>query len=93
MCNDILCRQITDMYMCECLFDEVVKIKFSPQARCHEEIVRSLMFAADQNRHLYSVSFISLCQGTVLCSSCADVFMIMVDGKKNLFLFQDRAAF
>ena len=93
MCNDILCRQITDMYMCECLFDEVVKIKFSPQARCHEEIVRSLMFAADQNRHLYFVSFNSLCQRTVLSSSCADAFMIMVDGKKNLFLFQDRAAF
>ena len=35
MCNDMLCRQITDIYMCECLFDEVVKIMFSPQARCH----------------------------------------------------------
>ena len=47
MCNDMLCRQIIDMYICECLFDEVVKIKFSPQARCHGEIVKSLMFAAD----------------------------------------------
>ena len=93
MCNDMLCRQIIDMYICECLFDEVVKIKFSPQARCHGEIVKSLMFAADQNRHLYSVSFNSLCQRTVLSGSCADAFMIMVDGKKNLFLFQDRAAF
>ena len=82
MCHGMLCLQITDMYVCECLFDEVVKIKFSPKARYHEGIVRSLMLVADQNRHLYSVSFNSLCQRAVLCGSCADVFMIMADGKK-----------
>ena len=55
MCNDMLCRQTTDLYVCECLFNEVAKIKFSPLARRHEEIARSLMLVADQNRHLYSV--------------------------------------
>ena len=93
MCNDMLCRQITDMYVCECLFDEVVKIKFSPLARCHGKIFRSLMLVADQNRHLYSVSFNSLCQGAVLCGSCAGAFMIIADGKNNLFSFQGRVAF
>ena len=48
MCHDMLCQQITDMYVCQCLFDEVVKIRFSPQARCHDEIVRSIMLVADQ---------------------------------------------
>ena len=48
MCNDMLCQQITGMYVCECLFDEVVKIRFSTQARCHEETVRSIMLVADQ---------------------------------------------
>ena len=28
MCNDMLCQQITDIYVCECLFDEVVKLSF-----------------------------------------------------------------
>ena len=93
MCNDMLYLQITDMYVCECLFDEAVKIKISPKARCHEGIVRSLMLVADQNRHLYSVSFNSLCQWAVLCGSCAGVFMIMADGKKSLFSFQSRVAF
>ena len=49
MFNDMLSRQITDMYVSKFLFDEVVKIKFSPQARCNEEIVRLLMLVADQN--------------------------------------------
>ena len=47
MFNDMLSRQITDMYLSKCLFDDVVKIKFSSQARCHEEIVRLLMLVAD----------------------------------------------
>ena len=85
MCNDMLCRQITNVYVCKCLFDAVVKIKFSLQARCHEEIVRPLMFVSDQHGHLFSVSFNSLCQRTVLCGICAVAFMIMVDGKKICF--------
>ena len=93
MCNDMFCRQITYIYVCECLFDEVAKIKFSPLARCHEEIVRSLMLVVDQNRHLYSVSFNSLCQGAVLCGSCAGAFIIIADGKKKLLSFQGRVAF
>ena len=51
------------------------------------------MLVADQNRHLYSVSFNSLCQGAVLCGSCAGAFMIIADGKNNLFSFQGRVAF
>ena len=76
------------MHVYERLFDEVVKIKFSPQATCHEEIVRSLMLFADQNGHLYSVSFNFLCQGAVLCGSCAGAFMIMADAKNNCFHFK-----
>ena len=82
MCNDMLCRQITDTYVSECLFDEVAKTKFPPLARSHEQIVRSLMLVADQNRHLCSVSFNSLCERAVLCRCCAGAFMIMADGKK-----------
>ena len=93
MCNDMFCWQITDMYVCQWLFDEVAKIKFSPLARCHEEIIKSLMLVADQNRHLYSVSINSLCQGAALCGSCAGAFMIIADGKKHLFSFQGRVAF
>ena len=76
------------MHVYERLFDEVVKIKFSPQATCHEEDVRSLMLFADQNGHLYSVSFNFLCQGAVLCGSCAGAFMIMADAKNNCFHFK-----
>ena len=76
------------MHVYERLFDEVVKIKFSPQATCHEEVVRSLMLFADQNGHLYSVSFNFLCQGAVLCGSCAGAFMIMADAKDNCFHFK-----
>ena len=76
------------MHVYERLFDEVVKIKFSPQATCHEEVVRSLMLFADQNGHLYSVSFNFLCQGAVLCGSCAGAFMIMADAKNNCFHFK-----
>ena len=76
------------MHVYERLFDEVVKIKFSPQATCHEEVVRSLMLFADQNGHLYSVSFNFLCQGVVLCGSCAGAFMIMADAKNNCFHFK-----
>ena len=39
MSNDMLCRQITDIYVCQCLFDEVVKIKFSSQVRCHQKLL------------------------------------------------------
>ena len=86
ICNDILCRQVTDMYVCEGLFDEVVKIKFSPQAKCHEELARLIMLVADQNRHLYSVSFNSSCQRAVLCDNCAGAFMIIADGKMFYFI-------
>ena len=40
------------------------------------------MLVADQNRHLYSVSFNSLCQQAVLCGTYAGAFMIMAAGKK-----------
>ena len=40
------------------------------------------MLVEDENRHLYSVSFNSLSQRTVLCGSCAGGFMIVADGKK-----------
>ena len=86
MCNDMLCRQITDIYVCQCLLDEVVKIKFSSQARCHQKVVRSLMLVEDQNRHLYSVYFNSLSQRVVLCGSCAGAFMIMANGKKFVLI-------
>ena len=86
ICNDMLWQQITDMYVCECLFDEVVKIKFSPQAKCHEELVRLIMLVADQNRHLHSVSFNSSCQRAVLCDNCAGAFMTIADGKKFYFI-------
>ena len=76
------------MHVCERLFDEVVKIKFSPQATCHEEVARSLMLFVDQNGHLHSVSFNFLCQGAVLCGSCTGAFMIMADGKNNCFLLK-----
>ena len=81
------------MHVYERLFDEVVKIKFSPQATCHEEVVRSLMLFADQNGHLYSVSFNFLCQGAVLCGSCAGAFMIMADAKNNCFHFKVELCF
>ena len=86
MFNDMLSRQITDMYVSKFLFDEVVKIKFSPQARCNEEIVRLLMLVADQNRHLYSVFFNSLCHHAVLFGGCIGAFMIMADGKKFVLI-------
>ena len=89
----MLSRKVTDIYMCKCLFDEVVKIKFYPQAGCHEEIVRSLILVADQDRHLYSVSFNSLCQRAVLCGSCAGAFLIMADGKKLCFHFKAELRF
>ena len=82
----MLSRQITDMYVSKFLFDEVVKIKFSPQARCNEEIVRLLMLVADQNRHLYSVFFNSLCHHAVLFDGCVGAFMIMADGKKFVLI-------
>ena len=82
----MLSRQITDMYVSKFLFDEVVKIKFSPQARCNEEIVRLLMLVADQNRHLYSVFFNSLCHRAVLFDGCVGAFMIMADGKKFVLI-------
>ena len=86
MFNDMLSRQITDMYVSKFLFDEVVKIKFSPQARCNEEIVRLLMLVADQNRHLYSVFFNSLCHHAVLFGGYVGAFMIMADGKKFVLI-------
>ena len=82
MCHDGLmggfCLQPTDFYVCECLFDEIVKIKLS-QLRCHEEIVISL---TNQSRHLYSVSLTFLRERVVLCRSCAGPFMIIGDGIK-----------
>ena len=56
MCNDDAtnhrCVQPSDFYVCECLFDEMVKIKFF-RIRCHEEIV---ILLTNHAQHLYSVA-------------------------------------
>ena len=54
MCNDFAnqCLQPSDIYVRECLFDEMVKIKFS-RIRCHEEIIMLLINYAI---HLYLLS-------------------------------------
>ena len=84
MCNgpiEGLCLRPDLFYVCECLFDEMVKIKFS-QVRCHEEILLFLTSLTNRSKHLYSVSLASLRQRAILCTSCAGAFMIMADGKR-----------
>ena len=75
MCHDGsmegFCLQPTDFYICKCLFDEMVKIKFS-QLRCHGETAISLT----------NQSLAFLRQRTVLRRSCAGAFMIMDNVKK-----------
>lgn len=87
MCHDgpieNFCFQPTDFYLCKCLFDKIVKIKFS-LLRYHEEIVISL---TNQSWHLY-LALVFLCERAVLCRSCASAFRIMVDGKKICFHYK-----
>ena len=70
------CYQPTNFYLCKCLFDDMVKIRFS-QLRSHEEIVISL---TNQSRYLYLVSLKFL--RAVMFRSCAGAFTIMAGGKR-----------
>ena len=60
MSNDVLCLRPDVFYVCECLFDEMVKIKFS-QVSSLEEILFSFTLLTNRSRHLYSVSLALLC--------------------------------
>ena len=84
MCHDGLiedfCLPPTDFYVCKCSFDEVVKMKFS-QVRCHEEIL------INHSRHFYSLRLVFLREQAVLRKGWAGAFLIMADGKRNLFSF------
>ena len=54
MCKDDTnhrCLQSSDFYVCEFLFDEMVKINFS-RMKCHEEII---ILATNYTQHLYSM--------------------------------------
>ena len=80
MCNNVAnqCLQSSYSYVCDCLFDEMVKIKFS-RIRCHEEII---MLLTNYALHLYSLSLTFFCERAILCQSCAGVFMIMASGER-----------
>ena len=80
MYNDVLCLRSNVVCVCKCLFDEMVKIKFS-QVICHEKILLSLTSLTNRSRHLRLVSLASLREQTILHSSCEGAFMIMADGR------------
>ena len=80
MYNDVLCLRCDVVYVCKCLFDEMVKIKFS-QVICHQKILLSLTSLTNRSRHLRLVSLASLREQTILLSSCEGTFMIMADGR------------
>ena len=80
MYNNVLCLRSNVVYVCKCLFDEMVKIKFS-QVICHEKILLSLTSLTNRSRHLRLVSLASLREQTILLSSCEGAFMIMADGR------------
>ena len=80
MYNDVLCLRSNVVYVSKCLFDEMVKIKFS-QVICHEKILLFLTSLTNRSRHLRLVFLASLREQTILLSSCEGAFMIVADGR------------
>lgn len=87
MYNDVLCLRSDFVYVCKCLFDEMVKIKFS-QVICHEKILLSLTSLTNRSRHLRLVSLASFREQAILRSSCEGAFMIMVYGRRTCSHFK-----
>ena len=56
------CLQPSDFYVCECLFDEMIKIKFSG-IRCHEEII----LLTNDAQNLYSIPLNFFREQAILC--------------------------
>ena len=87
MYNDVLCLRSDFVYVCKCLFDEMVKIKFS-QVICHQKILLSLTSLTNRSRHLRLVSLASLREQAILRSSCEGAFMIVADGRRTCSHFK-----
>ena len=79
MCNDLpgSCLQPKEFYVRSCLFDEMVKAKYS-SLRSHEEIVVRLTAHVDR---MYSVSLDHTPDRAILCHSCAAAFLVLIDVK------------